>query len=56
MPGTSHEQVADAVIADCDGDPRAAVVALLKINLALQTELHELTGKRAYDRASAGTH
>lgn len=46
MPGTPHEQLADAMIADCDGDPRAAVVALLKINLAL----------RAHERARTGAH
>lgn len=50
----AHENMVDHVIADCDGDPRAAVSALLKINYALQTELREITGKRAFERVPAG--
>ena len=51
---TSHERMVEAVIADCDGDPRAAVSALLKVNYALQTELRQITGKRAFERHAAG--
>jgi hypothetical protein len=49
-----QELLADAVIRDCDGCPRAAVIALLKIMFTLQIELHELTGKAGNERASAG--
>ncbi|SDR25029.1 hypothetical protein SAMN05444161_2378 [Rhizobiales bacterium GAS191] len=42
-----QEELADAIIRDCGNDPRAAVVAMLKINSALMVELHALTGKHA---------
>jgi hypothetical protein len=38
-----QEELADAIIRDCGDDPRAAVVAMLKINSTLLVELHALT-------------
>lgn len=54
MPKT-HEEVADDMIADCDGDPRAAVVALVKVNAMLMAELRDLTSKRAHERHPLAT-
>jgi hypothetical protein len=45
-----QEELADAIIRNCGDDPRAAVVAMLKINSTLLVELHALTGKRVHER------
>lgn len=39
------EAMAEAIIADCDGDPRAAVLALLRINHALMRERRTIVSK-----------
>jgi hypothetical protein len=45
-----QEELADAIIRNCGDDPRAAVVAMLKINSILLVELHALTGERVHER------
>lgn len=52
MGKTVHiTQIVEAVIEDCGGDPRAAVLTLLKVNHALMKELQALTGRRSHERA-----
>jgi hypothetical protein len=50
------EELAQAIIADCAGDPSAAVLAMVKINSALMVELAALTFMRAHERGAAGHH
>jgi hypothetical protein len=47
-------ELAQAIIADCEGDARAAVLALVRINSALMMELESLTGIRAQNSGMQG--
>jgi hypothetical protein len=49
-------ELAQAIIADCDGDARAAVLALVRINSALLIELEALTGMRPRMNGGRGAH
>lgn len=46
---TAHEDLADELIAEFEGNTRDALIATLKINLALMMELQHMTGKRAHE-------
>jgi hypothetical protein len=54
--GFDDEAVANGVIADCDGDPRAAVRALVTVNRYLVRENRRLTESVSpgYMRGSGG--
>ena len=41
----AHDEMADAIIADCEGDARKAVIAMLRINRALMAELRLMAGR-----------
>jgi len=45
-------ELADAIIRDCDGDARRAVISMVKINSALMIELRAVTGTGAHERAA----
>jgi hypothetical protein len=49
-------KLARAIIADCEGDARAAVLALVRINSTLMMELEALTGIRTEGPDSRGHH
>ena len=49
-------ELAQAIIADCEGDARAAVLALVRINSALMIELETLSGMRAVTHRMGGRH
>ena len=49
-------ELAQAIIADCEGDAGAAVLALVRINSALMLELEALTLTLAYSRERRGHH
>jgi hypothetical protein len=49
-------ELAQAIIADCEGDARAAVLALVRINSALMIELETLSGIRAVTHRMGGRH
>ena len=49
-------KLARAIIADCEGDARAAVLALVRVNSTLMMELEALTGIRAEGPDSHGHH
>jgi len=49
----SHDELADVLISDCGGDPRAAVIAMLKISHALMTELQAMAVMQAHGHAPA---
>ncbi|MBV9517986.1 MAG: hypothetical protein JO068_07675 [Hyphomicrobiales bacterium] len=49
-------ELAQAIIADCEGDARAAVLALIRINSALMMELEALTVARAHRQSRRGHH
>ena len=51
-----HAELAQAIIADCEGDARAAVLAMVRINSALMIELEALTGMRAQESRKGGPH
>jgi hypothetical protein len=51
-----HAELAQAIIADCEGDARAAVLAMVRINSALMMELEALTGMRAQESGKGGPH
>jgi hypothetical protein len=46
----THDQLADELIAEFEGNTRDALIATLKINYALMQELRQKTGKRAHER------
>jgi len=52
----AQAKLARAIIADCEGDARAAVLALVRINSTLMMELEALTGIRAERPDSRGHH
>lgn len=51
----THEQLADELIAEFEGNTRDALIATLKINFALMQELRQITGKRAHERHPLAT-
>jgi hypothetical protein len=52
--GVGPVELADAIIRDCDGDARSAVISMVKINHALMIELRALTGRPLH--SLAGRH
>jgi hypothetical protein len=52
----AQAKLARAIIADCEGDARAAVLALVRINSTLMMELEALTEIGAQGPDSRGYH
>jgi hypothetical protein len=51
----THDQLADELIAEFEGNTRDALIATLKINYALMQELRQMTGKRVHERHPLAT-
>jgi hypothetical protein len=51
-----REALAEAIISNHNDDPRAAVLALLRVNSMLLEELHALSCKQGHERLTVTRH